>query len=75
MQAAGVERIVRAEDVSVMGLTEVLATCRESIGEFRKLKKAIRDRRPDVAVLIDFPDFHFRLARSFIALASRSSIL
>jgi len=65
MQAAGVERIVRAEDVSVMGLTEVLAHLPRIYGEFRKLKKAIRARRPAVAVLIDFPDFHFRLAREF----------
>ncbi len=65
MQAAGVERIVRSEDVSVMGLTEVLAHLPKIYGEFRKLKKAIRARRPDVAVLIDFPDFHFRLAREF----------
>ena len=65
MQAAGVERIVRSEDVSVMGLTEVIAHLPRIYGEFRKLKKAIRARRPDVAVLIDFPDFHFRMAREF----------
>jgi lipid-A-disaccharide synthase len=65
MQAAGVERIVRSEDVSVMGLTEVLAHLPKIYREFGKLKKAIRTRRPDVAVLIDFPDFHFRLAREF----------
>jgi lipid-A-disaccharide synthase len=65
MQAAGVERIVRSEDVSVMGLTEVLAHLPRIYGEFRKLKKAIRARRPDVAVLIDFPDFHFRVAHEF----------
>lgn len=65
MAAAGVERIVRAEDVSVMGLTEVLAHLPRIYDEFRKLKRAIRARRPSVAVLIDFPDFHFRLAREF----------
>jgi lipid-A-disaccharide synthase len=65
MQAAGVERIVRAEDVSVMGLTEVLVHLPRIYGKFRKLKMAIRTRRPNVAVLIDFPDFHFRLAREF----------
>jgi lipid-A-disaccharide synthase len=65
MQAAGVERIVRAEDVSVMGLTEVLAHLPRIYGEFRKLERAIRASRPNVAVLIDFPDFHFRLAREF----------
>lgn len=65
MQAAGVQRIVRAEDVSVMGLTEVLAHLPRIYSEFRKLKRAIRTRRPDVAVLIDFPDFHFRLLPEF----------
>jgi lipid-A-disaccharide synthase len=33
--------------------------------EFRKLKQSIRNRRPDVAVLIDFPDIHFKLAKEF----------
>jgi lipid-A-disaccharide synthase len=65
MQAAGVERIVRSEDVAVMGLTEVIHHLPRIYGEFRKLKKAIRARRTDVAVLIDFPEIHFRLAREF----------
>ena len=65
MRAAGVECIVRSEDVAVMGLTEVLHHLPRIYREFRKLKKAIRARRPDVAVLIDFPEIHFRLARLF----------
>ncbi len=65
MQAAGVERVVRAEDMAVMGLTEVVLHLPRIYGEFRKLKKAIRERRPDVAVLIDFPEIHFRLAKEF----------
>ena len=62
MAAAGVERVVRAEDMAVMGLTEVVLHLPRIYGEFRKLKRAIRARRPDVAVLIDFPEIHFRLA-------------
>ena len=34
-------------------------------GEYRKLKQSVRDRRPDVAVLIDFPDIHLKLAEEF----------
>ena len=63
MAAAGVERIVRSEDMAVMGLTEVVRHLPRIYGEFRKLKKAIRARRPQVAVLIDFPEIHFRLAK------------
>ena len=65
MLAAGVERVVRSEDMAVMGLTEVVLHLPRIYREFRKLKKAIRIRRPNVAVLIDFPEIHFRLAREF----------
>jgi lipid-A-disaccharide synthase len=65
MAAAGLERIVRAEDMAVMGLTEVVRHLPRIYGEFRKLKRAIRQRRPDAAVLIDFPEVHFRLAKEF----------
>jgi lipid-A-disaccharide synthase len=65
MEAAGVERVVRAEDMAVMGLTEVVLHLPRIYREFRKLKRAIQTRRPHVAVLIDFPDLHFRLAREF----------
>jgi len=61
MRAAGVDCVVRAEDMAVMGFTEVVEHLPRIWREFRKLKRAIRSRRPDVAVLIDFPDFHFRL--------------
>jgi lipid-A-disaccharide synthase len=65
MAAAGVECVVRAEDMAVMGLTEVVLHLPRIYREFRKLKLAIRARRPTVAVLIDFPEIHFRLAKEF----------
>jgi lipid-A-disaccharide synthase len=65
MEAAGVKLVVRSEDMAVMGLTEVVHHLPRIYREFRKLKRAIRERRPDVAVLIDFPEIHFRLAKEF----------
>jgi lipid-A-disaccharide synthase len=65
MAAAGLERVVRAEDMAVMGLTEVVRHLPRIYGEFSKLKRAIRARRPSVAILIDFPEIHFRLAKEF----------
>lgn len=65
MVSAGLERVVRSEDMAVMGLTEVIHHLPRIYREFRKLKAAIRDRRPNVAVLIDFPEIHFRLAKEF----------
>lgn len=63
MEAAGLERVVRAEDVAVMGLTEVVRHLPRVYGEYRKLKRAIRNRRPALAVLIDSPEIHLRLAK------------
>jgi lipid-A-disaccharide synthase len=65
MAAAGLERIVRAEDVAVMGITEIVRHLPVIYREFRRLKRSIRKRRPGVAVLIDFPDIHFKLAKEF----------
>jgi len=65
MAAAGLDRVVRSEDMAVMGITEVVRHLPRIYREFRKLKQAIRARRPDVAILIDFPDIHFKLAEEF----------
>jgi lipid-A-disaccharide synthase len=65
MEAASVERVVHSEDVAVMGFTEIVTHLPRIYREYRKLKRAIRARRSDVAVLIDFPEIHFRLAREF----------
>jgi lipid-A-disaccharide synthase len=65
MRAGGVECIVRAEDMAVMGFTEIVSHLPRIYREFRKLKHAIRERQPTLAVLIDFPEIHFRLARLF----------
>ncbi len=65
MVEAGLDRIVRAEDVAVMGITEIVRHLPRIYAEFRKLKASIRQRKPDLAILIDFPDIHFALAKEF----------
>ncbi len=63
MEAAGQERIIRAEDVAHMGITEVIRHAPRVYGSYRRLVASIKQRRPDLAILIDFPDVNFRLAR------------
>ena len=65
MASVGLERIVRAEDMAVMGITEVIRHLPQIYRGYRQLKRSIRERRPSVAVLIDFPDIHFKLAEEF----------
>ncbi|HTV04646.1 MAG TPA: lipid-A-disaccharide synthase [Acidobacteriaceae bacterium] len=63
MEDLGFRRIVRAEDVAVMGITEVVLHMPSIYGEYRRLKASIRQERPDLAILIDFPDVNLSLAR------------
>jgi lipid-A-disaccharide synthase len=63
MEAAGLDRVIRAEDVAHMGITEVIRHAPRVYSSYRRLVASIKKRRPDVAILIDFPDVNFRLAR------------
>jgi lipid-A-disaccharide synthase len=63
MASAGLDRIVRAEDVAHMGITEVFRHAPYIYSQFRKLIRAIELQKPAIAILIDFPDVNFRLAR------------
>lgn len=60
--------MVDAASLAVVGLVEVVSHIPRIYGEYRKLLKAARDERPDVAILTDSPDFHLRVARRLKAL-------
>jgi lipid-A-disaccharide synthase len=62
MASLGLRRIVRAEDVAVMGITEVVLHMPHIYRQYRKLKASLRAERPDLAILIDFPDVNLSLA-------------
>jgi lipid-A-disaccharide synthase len=62
MEKLGMRRIVRAEDVAHMGITEVILHMPRIYAEYRKLKASLRKERPDLAILIDFPDVNLSLA-------------
>ncbi len=63
MESAGQTRIVRAEDVAHMGITEVIRHMPHVYGQYRRLVAALKRDRPSIAILIDFPDVNFRLAK------------
>src|SRR6185436_4605280 len=63
MQAAGVRPIIDLRSIAVVGLVEVIGHIPRIYRLFRKLIRAIPQERPDIAVLIDAPDFNLRLAK------------
>jgi len=63
MRKAGVRVVVESESLAVVGLAEVVSHIPRIYGEFKKLLRAAKDTRPDLAILTDSPDFHLRLAK------------
>jgi len=55
--------VVDAASLAVVGLVEVISHVPRIYGEYRKLLSAARERKPDLAILTDSPDFHLRVAR------------
>jgi lipid-A-disaccharide synthase len=63
MAAAGARLLAHVRDVAVVGLVEVLRHLGGLKAVFDRLLAEVDRRAPDVAVLVDYPDFNLRLAR------------
>jgi len=72
MRAAGVDVITDYSEVSVLGITEILAHLPKLARAMRGLVGSAKQRRPALAILTDFPGFHLRLARKLKPLGVRN---
>jgi lipid-A-disaccharide synthase len=61
LRQAGADVVGDFDGLTVTGLTEALRVIPRSYAMLRRLVALARERRPDVFVPIDFPDFNFRL--------------
>jgi len=64
MQAAGVELLADAADMAVVGLTEVAFKLGMILRVMRRLKVSLLEEKPDLVILIDYPDFNLPVARA-----------
>jgi len=64
MEEAGVEILVPASDVAVVGLTEVVPRLSTIVRAHLKLRFLLKNSPTDLLVLIDFPDFNINLAHT-----------
>jgi lipid-A-disaccharide synthase len=64
MQAAGVELLADAADMAVVGLTEVAFKLGMILQVMRRLKASLLHEKPDLVILIDYPDFNLPVARA-----------
>lgn len=60
-KAAGGRMVGDFRGLAVTGLLEAVRILPDSYAMYRRLVQAARDERPDVLVVIDYPDFNFRL--------------
>jgi lipid-A-disaccharide synthase len=67
MQAAGLAAVAHSSEISVVGITEVLKILPRAREIFAILLREVERRRPELAVLVDFPDFNLRLAKQLKA--------
>jgi lipid-A-disaccharide synthase len=62
LRAQGLDARVDAAALLAMGFTEAVSRLPRLRAALDELTAAVAAERPDVAVLIDYPEFHFRLA-------------
>lgn len=63
MQAQGMGSLFPMEELSVMGLAEILPKYRQLKRRIGQTAQAVLDQQPDVLITIDSPDFCLRVAR------------
>ena len=64
LREANVEETVNADDFSIVGLPEIARALPMFWQAFQSLKNEAVTRKPDAVILVDFPDFNLKLAKS-----------
>jgi len=62
LRETGVDILIDAREISVVGITEVFSKVPNILRSLRMVKKTFKTMRPDLLILIDFPDFNLHVA-------------
>jgi lipid-A-disaccharide synthase len=63
LERRGMKLLYPAHSLSVVGITEVFVKLRTILKALRGLKRSLEREKPDLVILIDFPEFNLRLAK------------
>lgn len=63
MQSEGLDSLFPMQDLSVMGIFEVLPRVGKILRRIKQTVQLIADEKPDLVITIDSPDFCFRVAK------------
>ncbi len=64
MQAEGMELVLDCRELSVIGIFEVLIQYRKLLKKLEYLRDCLRRRKPDMLIIVDYPDFNLKLAET-----------
>lgn len=64
LEEAGVQLLANASEMAVVGLTEVFSKLGMFLRIMNQMKKSMDYRKPDLVILIDYPDFNLPLAKA-----------
>ena len=64
LRGSGVDSTINSDDLAIMGILEVGRVFPKFWRAYQALKQAAIERMPDAVILVDWPEFNFRLARS-----------
>ncbi|MEQ1723510.1 MAG: lipid-A-disaccharide synthase [Pseudobdellovibrio sp.] len=72
MEDLGFERLGKSEEMAVVGAAEIFAKYSELKAIFNNLVEEAKKRRPNVVILMDYPEFNLMLAKKLHALGIKS---
>jgi len=64
LRAQSVASVIHTDDLSILGLLEIGRALPKFLAAYKKLKSAAVEQNADGVILVDWPDFNFRLARA-----------
>ena len=63
MQAEGLQTVVDNSQLKSMGISEVIVRIPRILRALKKILVTAEAQKPDLVIVVDYPDFHFRLAK------------
>ena len=75
MRSAGLQSLFSLDDTSVMGLREVVPRIPRILRRIRQTASFAKEMRPDIAVMIDSPDFTHQVAKRIRRIAPATRLV
>ncbi len=63
-KAAGCSPVIHYRDMAFMGFIDVLCNLRKVFANLRMARKIVTEQRPDCLILIDYPSFNLKVAKT-----------